>query len=232
VPQGGGQQGGGQQGGEALGGRSRERGARVRIVTNDGPLPTFPNRRRSGRFSSVGAWGAPSRSVADITCEDPPSDGTGAGFSDFASTPIHLPQAVPQEQGMKKTLKRRRNGNWSAEQLSSAIAAFDSGMSMKKASEQFHIPYSSFREHYYGMRKSRRRGAKGVLSDDEDRQLAEWLISMVERGFGLTPTALKMKVSEITMSGDTPFARAYQGEVGCEGGAGGTPSSRSEYHKL
>jgi hypothetical protein len=108
-------------------------------------------------------------------------------------------------------MKRRRNGNWSDEQLSSAIAAFDSGMSMKKASEQFHIPYSSFREYCYGMRKSRRHGAKGVLSDEGERQLAKWLISMVERGYGLTPTALKMKVSEITMSKDTPFREGIPG---------------------
>jgi hypothetical protein len=73
---------------------------------------------------------------------------------------------------VRKILKRRKNGNWSDEQLSSAIAAFDSGMSMKKASEQFHIPYSSFREHCYGTKKSRRRGAKGVLSDEDERQLA------------------------------------------------------------
>jgi hypothetical protein len=198
----------GRGGGGAI---SRQGGARMRIVTNDGPSPTFPNRRRSGRFSSVEAWGAPNGSVVDITCEDPPSDGTGVGFSDFASTPVHVPQAMPREQGMRKTLKRRRNGNWYDEQLSSAIAAFDSGMSMEKASEQFHIPYSSFREHCYGMRKSRRRGAKGVLLDDEDRQLVEWLISMVERGFGLTPTALKMKVCEITMSRDIPFREGIPG---------------------
>jgi hypothetical protein len=61
------------------------------------------------------------------------------------------------------------------------------------------------------MRKSRRRGAKGVLSDEEELQLIEWLIYMVERGYGLTPTALKMKVSEITMSRDTPFREGILG---------------------
>jgi hypothetical protein len=35
-----------------------------------------------------------------------------------------------------------------------AIAAHDEGMSMKKASEKYKIPYSSFREHYYGLRTS------------------------------------------------------------------------------
>jgi hypothetical protein len=62
-------------------------------------------------------------------------------------------------------------------------------MSMKKASKKFHIPYSSFQEHCYGMRKSRERGAKGVLTTKEERQLTKWLLSMVDRGYGLSPTA-------------------------------------------
>jgi hypothetical protein len=41
--------------------------------------------------------------------------------------------------------------------------------------------------------------------------LSNWLISMVERGYGLTPTALRMKVSEITMSRDTPFREGIPG---------------------
>jgi hypothetical protein len=84
-------------------------------------------------------------------------------------------------------------------------------MSMKKASEQFHIPNSSFREHCYGMRKSRIRGVPGVLSKEEEQQLIDWLISMVERGYGLSPTTIKMKVSEITMSRDTPFHEGIPG---------------------
>jgi hypothetical protein len=55
--------------------------------------------------------------------------------------------------------------------LTVAIAAYDNGMSMKKASEQFRIPYDLFSEHCYGLRKSRIRGAKGVLSADEEQQL-------------------------------------------------------------
>lgn len=38
-----------------LGCHPRLRGARMRILTNDRPSPTCPTRRRSGRFSSVGA---------------------------------------------------------------------------------------------------------------------------------------------------------------------------------
>jgi hypothetical protein len=84
-------------------------------------------------------------------------------------------------------------------------------MSMKKASKQFRIPYSSFREHCYGLRKSRIREAKGVFSVDEEQQLSDWLISMVERDYGLTHSALKMKVNEITISRETPFQDGIPG---------------------
>lgn len=70
---------------------------------------------------------------------------------------------------------------------------------------KFNIPYTSFRDHLYGVRTGRLRGVKSVLSQDEERQLAEFCMAMAERGHGLSPTALKMKVSEITMDRLTPF---------------------------
>jgi hypothetical protein len=105
----------------------------------------------------------------------------------------------------------RKNENWTNEQLSSAIAAHDNGMSMKKASEQFNISYSSFREHCYGVRKSRKMGVPGVLIAGEEQQLSQWLITMVDCGYGLSPTAIRMKVSEITMSKPTPFREGIPG---------------------
>jgi hypothetical protein len=55
------------------------------------------------------------------------------------------------------------------------------------------------------------RGAKGVLFPSEDQELFAWLISMVERGYGLSQTALKMKVSETTMSRVMPFREGILG---------------------
>ena len=82
---------------------------------------------------------------------------------------------------------------------------------MKKAIERFHIPYSSFCNHYYGMRKSRVKSAPGILSKKKEQQLTDWLIAMMERGYGLSSTTLKMKVSKITMSKDTPFCEGIPG---------------------
>jgi hypothetical protein len=82
---------------------------------------------------------------------------------------------------------------------------------MKKASEKYSIPFSSVREHCYGIRTSRIRGARGVLTPEEEAQLGDWLVRMAEAGHDLSPTALKMKVSEITMTRPTPFRNGIPG---------------------
>jgi hypothetical protein len=122
-----------------------------------------------------------------------------------------MSQPPVSQTGMRRACRSKKNGNWTSEQLSNAIAAHDSGMTMKKASEQFNLPYNSFREHYYGMRKSRVRGAKGVLTSQEEQLLFDWLLTMVDRGYGLSPTALRMKVNKITMSRATPFTEGIPG---------------------
>jgi hypothetical protein len=50
-----------------------------------------------------------------------------------------------------------------------------------------------------------------VLSPEEEQQLVDCLLLMVDRGYGLSPTTLRMKVSEITMSRDTPFREGIPG---------------------
>ena len=85
---------------------------------------------------------------------------------------------------------------------------------MKKASETFNIPYNSFRKHCYGLKKSRIREAKEVITIKEEQQLFDWLLSMVERGYGLSPTVLRMKVSNITMSKATPFTESIPRRLG------------------
>lgn len=82
---------------------------------------------------------------------------------------------------------------------------------MRHAALSCNIPYTTFREHVFGNRRSRERGAKPVLSPEEEKKLSEWLIEMAEAGHGLSPTALKIKVSNIVMGRDTPFRNGIPG---------------------
>ena len=128
-------------------------GAVVRLMSNDTPSPASAPYRRSGRFTNnmVGATGLV---VEDITtCDHPPSnhDGSNINITDIPNSPIEVSKPVLRQPRLSRTSKRRKNGNWTNEELAVAIATYDNSMSMKKASEQFCIPYSSFREHCYGL---------------------------------------------------------------------------------
>jgi hypothetical protein len=103
--------------------------------------------------------------------------------------------------------------------MSSAIAAINDGLSMRKASMKFNIPYSSLRQWYYDNTRSRERGTRGVLITDEENLLVEYLIEMCNRELGLLPTQLKMKVYEITRNRWIPSNMVFLVVGGCVGGS-------------
>jgi hypothetical protein len=170
------------------------------------------NPRRLGRLMARSLQAA-SFAVEDITAPEHLTHEVGVNevLHDSETSEGDASQPPIRQTAVRRGSMTMKNGNWTNEQFSSAIATHDSGMSMKKASETFNISYSSFREHCYGMRKSRKRGVKGVLTLHEEQQLSDWLLSMVERGYGLSPIALRMKVSEITMSRATPLTEGILG---------------------
>ena len=172
--------------------------------------PCLALHKRSGRFMTSTVQSG--IFVEDITTMEPPLSPVDiiVVFNDSHTTGSDEPQPTYRQLRVRRA-GRTRIGNWADDQFSSTIAAYDSGMSMKKASLQFGIPYSSFREHCYGIRKLRVKETRGVISMEEEQQLSDWFLSMVERGYGLTPTALKMKVNEITMSKVTPFREGIPG---------------------
>ena len=96
--------------------------------------------------------------------------------------------------------------------MARALRAYDEGMSMCQASHCHGIPYSTFRDWCYGTSKSRKRGCAGVLSPPEEELLVAYLIDMCERGLGLSPIALKMKVFEIVQDRVTPFKDGIPGD--------------------
>jgi hypothetical protein len=99
----------------------------------------------------------------------------------------------------------RKNGNWTNEQLQSALAELDDGVSIRESASRNHLLYSSFRNWCYGKIRSRDWGMKGVLTPMEEEQLVQYFLQMCDRDLGLSPTKLKIKVYEITKNQWTPF---------------------------
>lgn len=114
--------------------------------------------------------------------------------------------------GMMRGNVPKKNSLWTNEELKQAMDAVGDGTSMRKASQEFSIPYSTLREWSYGARTSRKRGAPAVLNPAEERQLVDYLVNMCELGYGLTPITLKLKVYEITRGRWTPFRNGVPGK--------------------
>ena len=76
---------------------------------------------------------------------------------------------------------------------------------MKEASHRYNIPYSSVRDWCYGIWRSRKRGPLAVLNPEEKQLLVDYLLAMCDLGYGMTPTALRLMVCEITKDRWTPF---------------------------
>ena len=162
----------------------------------------------AGRRSRAGAW---LRAGAVSTL---------SGINVFTSqsaggSRLHpLPEPAIAPTAAHRTSRQRRvkkNGNWSNQQLQQALAAVDEGKSIKKAALENHIPYTSLCDWCYGRTRSRKRGVKAVLTQEEEAQLVQYLIAMCDRGYGLSPSALKMKVYEITKTKSTPFKDGIPG---------------------
>ena len=75
------------------------------------------------------------------------------------------------QQCINKSKKEKKISFWSDEQMSSALLEHESGASMRQAAILHGIPYSTFRDWCYGVRKSRKKGVIGVLTLEEEEQL-------------------------------------------------------------
>ena len=85
------------------------------------------------------------------------------------------------------------------------MGALDGGYSYVEVSEAFSIPRSSLRDHCGGKRRSRKMGAKGILSIEEDEGLCKYILDMAEIGLPLTPIQVQQKAAEMTQERPTPF---------------------------
>lgn len=184
----------------------------------EGGLSAVPRQLRSRRLQGAGTpeqWqrGGSVATVAGINLFTNRAPGSAPlrPLPEPTGTP-HTSQQQSRPQVPRVRRRRiRKNGNWTDEQLHMALAAVDDGESMLKAARVHHIPYTTFRNWCYGRTRSRKRGVKAVLSPEEESLIVDFLIRMCDRGYGLSPSALKMKVYEITKNRVTPFKDGIPG---------------------
>ena len=85
------------------------------------------------------------------------------------------------------------------------MEAIDQGYSYSQVSAEYDIPKSSLRDHVIGKTRSRKMGPKGVLTDEEEFALCEFIQEMREIGHSLTSTQVKIKVEQMIQQKITSF---------------------------
>ena len=104
----------------------------------------------------------------------------------------------------------KKIGNWTNAQLKAALDAItDDGMKVREASRTFGILPLSSRDHFYGRVQGRKRGAKTILKDDEEKTLLEYLFKMQNLGHPLIPGQLRLKVAQATQTRETPWSATW-----------------------
>lgn len=116
------------------------------------------------------------------------------------------------EQHLERTRKRKKNAFWTDADMTAALEEHQQGCSMHQATLHHHIPYSTFWNWCCGVTKQRKRGIHNVLNDNEEVELVQYVLEMSNRGLGLSPMDLKIKVYEMTNTRSTPFKDGILGD--------------------
>jgi len=101
----------------------------------------------------------------------------------------------------------RPKHDYSADRVHRALNAVAEGVSYRNAAGQFGVPKSTIHSIAKGISpavENRRMGPATVLSKQEERQIAEFLISMAKRGFPRKKSDLMHMVAEIVKKDGRP----------------------------
>jgi len=141
----------------------------------------------------------------------PQGPGSNSNPNPGTSPPRPEPAHIGTKTSSGRIPRRRKNGNWSDQQLKSALVDFDDGVLIRQAARDNGIPASSLRGHIYGTIMQRRRGKLGMLTDAEEQELVEYLLKMQNLGFPLTIGQLREQVGILTQGRFTPFKNGVLG---------------------
>ena len=177
----------------------REKGRRVSFMSptslghQNSSLSNFHRRGEDDNFMGR-ARRANLRSSAFLEHQTPSqSNFSSGGEDDNIMGDSRIGERVAPNSQEVPCSKTRRNlpnktGNWTNAQLKAALDAItDDGMKVREASRTFGIPPTSLRDHLFGRVQGRKRGAKTVLKEDEEKKLLEYLFKMQDLGHPLTP---------------------------------------------
>ncbi len=94
----------------------------------------------------------------------------------------------------KPTLK---NKTYEKEQVEDALIKIENGVSLRRASKEHGIPKTTLKRIIQSGNKIPKNGKATVLSEKEERMIAEWVKECGERGFGKTKEMVCEAVKQV-----------------------------------
>ena len=117
-------------------------------------------------------------------------------------------------------LSKLERKQWSKESMAAALKGIEDGMGIREASRLYNLPYETLRRRAnYTVSVDCRSGPPTVLTEDEESQLASYLVKMADMGFGLSRDDVMLTAFRIAeKSGRThPFVKGSAGRSWFDG---------------
>ena len=89
---------------------------------------------------------------------------------------------------------------WDMDAMQQAVAEVEKGMSQRQAAECYKVPRSTLRDYISGRSSLSSRSGKPILSEEEENELATFLVEVAKIGFPHTRLQVISKVQEIVES--------------------------------
>jgi hypothetical protein len=105
-------------------------------------------------------------------------------------------------------VRKSTRGEWSQQNVLSAIEALDEGTPLSTAAKQFKVPRNTLRRHWIKRNAKRpgeaKLGKSTILSAETERALVDYTIRLAERGFGMTPKDVRSLAYEYVVMHNVP----------------------------
>jgi len=105
-------------------------------------------------------------------------------------------------------VRKSDRGSWSSDNIKLALEALSDGVPLKTCATQFSIPRNTLHRHWKKALKKApgacKLGKPTMLGDKAEQELAEYILALEDRGFGLTPKDVRSLVFDYAEQNNIP----------------------------
>ena len=132
----------------------------------------------------------------------------------------NLKTKIVKKETKQMATKKTSKNQYTDESIRNAINAVSRGVSVRAASKQYHIPFSTLRCKYKGIYPiGKKSGPQTILTNNEEARLVQWILFVGSKGFPLTKNMLLDSVALLIkqLKRENPFNGGRPGRHWFEG---------------